>query len=735
MSDTTTDDLSVQNISEEGAIPSSRIQSADAARTILAQLIEHDRLADSKRAIIQGLIDGNPPYSDSDAEELGLNSNVNWNLVGNEIEEACIPYFDMLTSVPNYATVTATQGDTYQRERWGRLLTETFNNELLKKNKSFLVQAQLHQKSLVTFGPGFQYFKTPTDFKSFSVPVSNIKLPPNTPIDLAEWDFCFILDDITTTELYKRIINEEVASTNGWSVANTKQAIMDASNNDSANDSNKRSWEFYQTELRNNSLFHSVVGSKTIKWTHLLIKEFNGKISHYIFDREGETEWLFVSQGVYEDFRQVITLFSNGVGNGYIQGLRALGKLLYPYGEAMNRLNNSILEGAIASASILFQPENSTDLTKLEAIKVGPWQLLPPGLKAIQFNTGANIGSTTNVAGFFQNQQQGVAGGWRPTLQYDPSKRNTNKEIEAAQINRDILTNNKSEIYMQSWDLHYSEIYRRATNLNILEEDIGGKEIRSFQQKCRDLGIPEAVMKTATVKATRSIGQGSASARISLLQNGIGQFISMLPEDKRNNVITDTIAAIGGEQAVQRYAPVPNEEPTGSDMSIAALENSAFLTGGQVVLDRNQNHFIHASMHLQFAGQLVSSYQQGQRSATEVYQVLQALGPHLLLHLDYIQKDPTRKNQYNQLNRQTAELMKVTDQLAGLAQEEQEQAQNQQQQQTDPELAKVQGELAIQAQESQAKMQMKQVETEQRMALRDAKAAQDITLQNAKNQT
>lgn len=731
----------IKNISQDGVVPESRVADAYSARKIYELLIRDDDKAEKVRTLIQGMIDGNPPYTAEEAEKLGISVNVNWGHAEERVNQAVIPYFDMLTSVKHNARVELKLADPERARTASDIVTEEFH-ELLKSNPNFLSQAQLWNKNLVVFGVGLSRFRDDLDIRPYNLFLSDLKIPKNASTDVNSWDYCIICEEYTTTELYKFIRNEEVAIKNGWKPSVVKQAIINASDSGSNTDANKRTWEYHQRQLRNNSVYHSEVECKTIKVGSIYTREFSGKISHKMFIRDGiasednqlNDEWLYVREDAYNEFKEIINAYIADVGNGSFSGLRGLGKKVYPFGEAINRVNNSILEGAILNASLLLQPESSTDVTKLQTISIGSLKILPPGLKMVPINLSGAIGASMSVASFFQDQEGVVASSWNPTIKYNDSRRVTNKELDIAQQNRDILTNNKAEIYMQAMDDLYKEIYRRATRLNVVEEDPCGVEILAFQEACKSRGVSLAEMRGKyEVAATRSVGQGSVSNRINIMQ-GIGQFLTMLPEDKRNNLIRDSIAAFGGEQAVALYAPEPNSYPTGNDASIASLENNAFFNGGNIPIDRNQNHFIHATLHLEYAGGLVGQLQEGNIPPVEVARALGVLGPHVVVHMDFLSRDPSRKAQYNDLNQQLSELMKLTDQINVLAQQqlEQEQAMQQQQPEMTPELLKAQQQMQIAQQESQVKMELKARETAQRMQIRDLKTAQDIQITNAK---
>jgi hypothetical protein len=297
------------------------------------------------------------------------------------------------------------------------------------------------------------------------------------------------------------------------------------------------------------------------------------------------------------------------------------------------------------------------------------------------------------------------------------------------------LTNTRAEIYLQALDTHYREVYRRASNPNIVEEDHGGPEAIAFQEACMNRGVPAAAMLDIdSVKATRSIGQGSSAARMQAMEL-ISQYLPQLPESNRKRVINANIAAIAGQTGVDTFGIPEEEKPDGQSLSVASLENNAFASGGQVLIDPDQNHFVHLTVHLQYCGSIIQAIQQQQEDPRKAALTMQAAIPHILTHLKYLEEDPTRKEQFENLNEQTSELMKIADQLNKMAQQitEQEMAQQQQAQgQQDPQMAVAQNKIMLDRAKFQNDAQIKQAKAQHQMMLQDRKTAQRLMIDKVK---
>jgi hypothetical protein len=716
--------------------PRTRVEDASSARSMLYELINDDQIASYRRSQIQGIIDGNPPYNEQQLREMGQADriNVNWGHAEAKVEAAVIPYFDILTSVGSYATVKTKYGkDMGKREEWSRIITEEFHRLLSSSNPNFLAQHQVAHKELVIHGQACMYFPDGTDWRAKAIEPYALVVPKGSKVDWDNWEFCYILDELYCEQLYSYIEDEEAAQRGGWDVEQCREAIMQARVDEQ---DQRRPWEWYQRELKNNALYYSYAKSKIIKVAHFYVKEYDGRISHYIFDRLNSTEFLCQKIGRYDKFSNAFTVFLNGVGNGFYHGVRGLGQKVYKYAEAMNRVNNALMEGVILGSCVMFQPNSAADAEKLKTVQIGPYRILPPGLNLTQANVSSNLSAAMQTAQFFQGQESDDIGSFMPSVSGGGRKK-SNKEVEMEIGEKSRLTNTRAEIYLQALDVHYAEVYRRAANPNLIEEDHGGREALRFQEACMDKGVPAAAMLDIdSVKATRSIGQGSSAARMQAMEL-IGQYLPQLPESNRKRVINANIAAIAGQTGVETFGIPEEVKPDGNDLSIASLENNALQQGGQVLIDPDQNHYTHLTVHLQFAGSLVQAVQQQQVDPRQVSGAMQAIIPHALSHLEFLQEDPTRQEQYDSMNEQLSELMKIADQLNKYAQQMQEQeqaqaAQQQGQQQQDPKVMVAMNKIELDRMKFQNDAQIRQAKAQHQMQLQDKKTAQRLMIDRVK---
>jgi hypothetical protein len=385
----------------------------------------------------------------------------------------------------------------------------------------------------------------------------------------------------------------------------------------------------------------------------------------------------------------------------------------------------------------MFQPQTAADAEKLKTVQIGPYRILPPGLNLIQQNVTPNLSAAMQTAQFFQGQESDDIGSFMPSVSGGAGRKKGNKEIEMEIGEKSRLTNTRAEIYLQALDVHYAEVYRRASNPNLVEEDHGGPEALKFQKACLNRGVPAAAMLDMdSVKATRSIGQGSSAARMQAMEM-IAEYLPQLPEGNRKRVINANIAAIAGQTGVETFGIPEEKKIEGSDLSIASLENNALQNGGHVLIDPDQSHETHMQVHLQFSGSIIKGIQDKQEDPVAADKAMQSLIPHMLTHLKYMEEDPTQEAKYNEFNEQVSELMKIADQLnrmaADIQQKQMEQAQQQQGQGgQDPKTMLAMNKIELDRMKFQNDAQLKQAKAQHQMMLQDRKTAQRLMVDKIK---
>lgn len=722
--------LELETLSLTGEPPKSRLPDATSARGILSQLINDDNTASQKRADIQGMIDGNPPYTDSDLKKVGrlnMEPNMNWGGAEARIADALTPHFDLLVSVPTYACVETEFGDDDKNVEWSGILTEEFDRTL-REWRGFMYAMQLHQSQMVIHGVGPVFWRDERDWRFRALKRRNILVPRDSASDVDELEIIFIRDHMRVHELWEHIENGTAATEAGWDVEAAKEAIRSAAVN---NNDKRQTWEWFQEKLKDNAYSWSVGYSKVVNTSHVYVKEFDGTVSHHLLTEEATGKgqgYLFSDVGVYDAMDQAVCVFFDGVGNGDFESVRGLGSKVYKFGQAQNRMNNALVMNATVGSCVMWQG-NPAVIAKAQSIEFGPHRFMPEGLTQVQVNTGAAIQAGLQVASHFQQLEMTTTGSYATQSVSSNGKERTAEEVRAEVGEKSKLTNSKVDHYLIQMDGLYAETYRRLSG-KYLSSDPGATEAKDFTRRCMDRGVPmEAIKKVRCVYASRPVGNGSPADRM-MKYDRLSRWIERMQPRDQVLFLQDMFAAESGSNRLGRkYAP-KLEAPTPTlDESIAALENSAMDQGDQVVFSPEQNAAMHLPIHVAFGFKKANDVQSGEDNPKDVAECFAILGPHMMAHLQQLQKDPTQAQTFAKLNVQVSELMKIADQVAAAAQQ-------QQPAQPPPDSETMKAQADIQRQDALAQAEIKRKDALAASAARrhDAATAQHLALAQAKTQ-
>lgn len=716
----------------DAAPPASRLSDAETARGMLNQLVQDDQVSSLFRSEVDGMVDLNAPYDQKELDdaELSDNCNVNWGEVASRIEQQQSLYYDMLTAAPSLVTIEVEYGRRDNRQNYGQIMAEEAHRTIIEE-KSFLYWMKLSQLQMLKHGMGPLLWQNGFDFRPRSIKRRRVLCPFVSPSYEQEMEVIFVRDRMYPDQLWKYIKDPEIAARSGWNVENVRKALVECQVTDDRSAQRRTDYEFIQEQIKANA-FGFRATSKIIEVSTAYVKEFSGRISQHTFCELAESGgYLYSKLDKYSEMSDAICLMFYNIGNGDFHSVRGQGTMLQRFGEASNRLLNRAMDNALQSSCTIWQAATPADVQKLQFVEIGPNKIIPPGLKEVQREGAPQImDSVMKVAGFFKMQEQDNMGTTSATFRQDKGKRQTTAEVQANEAQKAQVGNSKGEHYMLQMDVVYAQMIKRLTNLNIQDIDPSGPLIQKFQQRCKRRGVPEAAFKKiSSVKATRTIGQGSPAARIYALGQ-LEKFESSMPEEKRKVYVRDCIGAVTqNNSAIDRYGPDLDDDPNATkDVTDAVKENTDFYTGAAVGLpaqdmlyfNPDQNHTIHATIHIKFGFEIGNRVQGQQLSPILAATVFDGMLPNIHQHLQTLEADPTRKEEYKQLNQQFAELAKISDSIKRAAANAQDQ--QSQQQQPNPEDAKAQAEIQRKNALAQNDMQIKTAKAEHQIQLQADKA-------------
>lgn len=729
-------DDSLQTI-KDGVIPDCRMRDANQTVSFVRRLWQNDEKRSYKRSRVNGLIDGNPPYRAGRLRDSGRAEacNVNWGTSRMYMESGTGAVYDLATEAPGIVGIRTSHGkDAEERIHFSRIMSEEMDL-LIKNSDVWDFEEQVSIDQMVVHGRGPLFFEDPWKVFPIAIHDADLRVPERTRADTKYWEVCTIDRDYYPPELYEYIRDPQAATAVGWDVEFTKRVIENAMDVRQP-DGRFYDWEFYQQELKNNSLAY-YDDSKVCHLSHVLWKEFDQVITHTIVQREAEgtleCKYLFFRRGRYDEFRQAIHPFYYDRGNGgFHHSVTGLGVKMYSGMEYENRLLCNLMDKSFAP-KILFKPTNPEQTTRMQLAYFGDYGVMPPGMDAV----------TNPIQGYLQDglaMWETSSGVMRQNLagyrQNAPMKQEGNP-VTAKQVMYDASTQSSLSKtvyarYYKQRDSLLSEMVRRACDINSPNEDA-----KNYQERCKKRGVAqECFGRIEQVKAVRVIGQGSAFMRKAAV-DGVGAYMGSMPEQGRQNWLDDKIAAEAGQEAVDRYNPKQQQSGLPDDQQFMAETGIAMMKIGlPPYVTKSQNALTFAAAYLNAAMQAAMSIQKG-ANPIEVLNFLELAGPSILAHLKRFANDPLRRPAFKEILAQWHKLSRITDNLKKMVATQKKRMQQQQQKtqqvMSDQQLAmmEMQGDLQLKAMKTKAQIADRALRTKQDLALADARTASEIRRNNA----
>lgn len=738
-------------LNEDGSVPETRMADAAKVSNRVQEMLRSDRQGRAqRRALVKGLVDGNPPYRSIDLVNAGRANqcNVNWRIAEKYLNGARAGFWDVFSEAPTYATVVLDEGPADFRAEISGIVTEEFE-WLQKQEPCFEAQMTISQYEMVLYGIGPLMFQDENDWRAKYVLCKDLLLPEMAKSDPGEWEEVAILKEYRPDELYGYIRNESAARKMGWNIESVQKAIINASPI-SQKGGEYRSWEFHQQQLKNNSFQYSAE-SAVIAVAHYLFREFPeagesvGKITHTIVtnpeNAEQQGEFLFRKSRRFDDWLDIVhPMYYDNDGGGYHHSVTGMGVKMYSAMSFQNKLICNQADKAFAP-KVLFKPNSASANEQWSMVTWGDYGRIPPGFEMLQVPVGSwlqdgmvfNRDLTSLIANNLSQYQSNIT--------KDSGNPITATEMQFRASDQARLGKTQLTHYYAQLDKFYDRKFRRAVRCP--EGMPGGKLAAEFRRRCAARNVNLDLLKRCGAKATRIVGQGSQFVRQSSLRELMG-LAPMLNERGRNNLISDFVASHAGQAMVGRYNPSAEIGAMPEDQQVLAnLQVASAKTGVQPVVASNQNPAVFATAFTIAAGQAVESVGQGGDPVGAV-QFVRTIQPAAMQHIQKLSMDKTRKGMVDSMVAQWREIDQQTAQLEQQIQQAQQQQMEQQQAMAqaqainagvDPELMLKQAEqnakLSMQQQKTNAAIAMKQQKHAQSMALSDASTAAEMSRQTA----
>lgn len=665
--DTSTTEL--QNTTATGRAPRTRLATPEAAFAIYDKFVQADEPDAMRRATIQGMIDGNPPYNPKELEELGLADmvNVNFLTMRANLDARAAAAHELFMEVPTLIECRPLHTDAQNAaEQYHNcsIVAEEFS-QLLLDWPQFHPNMDMVVRESDAFGIGFMLWQDQYDWRPHAYKRGTLRFDPKALVEVDRNDVYTINGEYTAGELYDIIEDEQVAVQRGWKPGNVRDLLVRTFivGNQNDDDPFKRSpWESLQQMARNNDPQFQEKQFEKVRVVHLLVREVAAprRVSHYIIPENSEQEvFLCEVPNQYADMHEAIWWLPYNYGDGYARSVRGVASFMVQHDDLSNRFLGRVFDAGFMASSLLLQPVTQGDLGRLQFTQHGPYTILPPELKAVQSTFQPQLQPLLALRQVSENVLKNNTGLYR--------QHNESVERETQKTARQVVEEVSKEARYEKaavahryvhLDLLYREILRRLTNKDYVKGEApypGKEDAKRFIDRCKARGVPESWLFNwkdhMRVDSTRALGLGSLGVKYDIT-NQLMAARGDMDEFGRRAVLRDWLAARVGYRNTDKYAAAIDRDRIPTDeQSLATLENNDIFEGAPVVVGVDQLHKLHLDVHLQPVVQLVQAEEAGQiQDPEKAALVLQTVIPHIAEHLQLLAREPTRKQFVDQVS-------------------------------------------------------------------------------------
>jgi hypothetical protein len=694
---------------------------------VITKMRETDLPRARNRAKINSLFNGDPPYTESEASENSIETNVNFLEATNIAHDARRQFSNAFLKSGNFFTVSLDGGPVHKRYDWGKIITKEINKRMKRSlayvecRRSTFAQVVLHGK-----GPALWEDKFSWCPKAYGI--EDVLLPSKTLVSMENLDHFAVFCQYTAGALYRKT-HGKVADP-AWNkpmVEKLLSNIKDKAPGQSDGYNEMLSPEKLQERFKANAGYYDSDAAPTIDCWKFFSRDpesDEGWTLKMVLDKgveaikEGDRKFLYESNRSYgKDISNLIHFqFADGanVAPFRYHSVRSLGFMLYAVCHLQNRLRCRISDAAFEQMLWYFRMQAADDRERLEKVNLHHLGIIPDGLS---FVTGqerfkpdeAFIGM---VMGQNRQSMSESSSAFTQNVNDGTVKEMTATETMARVNSMNAMVSGMLVLAYTYETYAYREICRR-----FCIKDSANSDVMAFRKECSAQGIPDEFLNVErwNVEPERTMGQGNKMLEIAQAEKLLAVKPQLDPDAQREVLHIYVEANTDDPQMAERLVPV--QKPKVNDaVHDAQLASGALMMGLPVAVKQGINHIDYVEASLTTLAQVVQRIDQSGGMATEEQIIgLQNYVQHIEQHIAIIAQDENEKQRVKQYG---DILGKLSNEIRAYVQRLQEAMQKQAQQGAGMDPAK-QADLQLKAAAGRLDLKNKELKSQQQLAHKD----------------
>jgi hypothetical protein len=640
--------------------PKQIIPNVTAARTVFFKFRSEHLKRIQLYALIEGLIAGNPPYNPADLSRSKLSHIANFNTLDARAlyERSALAYWNALYESEYLIKFIITDPKNPQNKdpeliRYADIMAGHWT-DLMRQWESYYTLVNTLAAQIVKFGISPAFWPDERDWRWRVVDVSKFYVTDQAQSDIGQMT-TFCLETTLTAQYLMEVYNtfkDSPKESSPWNTDEVAKLLLWRANTWAKTDTMFIDVMDIQRRIQNGDIGWDAIFSDDIRLVSLFQKEYNGKISHYMFERYFDhMDFIYKAKDQYASVEEAMVLFTASPGEMTIHSNRGLGHKIFSAAQAMMQLDCCIVDMAKMSATPLVRSP-ATGVKDFEAIKFTSG--VPTNLGSAEFvqnNLGANIEQLLAVSQYLlQKINYNAANSGDDPAMPDKDVGSVSPKQAVMESYREFgLPKNAMSHFYSQFDKVNRNMVVKA--LNSKPTYPGYETAKEWKDRCLADGVPKEVFELSKVdqygmpshlkaRAARVAGDGSTLARLLGLQELQPLVPTFGPREAAEYKREYVMATMGSEYIQPFTQDSQDADEISGGASLAGVENAIMQNGQSPVFSKDNEHRSHAATHLALLVHTIQGQQQQQIDDIAADKLFSVAIPHTELHIKALKENP-----------------------------------------------------------------------------------------------
>jgi hypothetical protein len=651
-------------------------------------------------AALLGMAQGNPPYDQEELEANGLGHICNANnfKFRSAYERSAQSLWNLINSTEVFVRVELAGRYPNQR-KWADSIARNFS-DVVKEWPDFAPNFNLLGSQLTLYGLCPVIFPHEESPMWEVVDVSKFFIPSQALSFTSKLSNVCVDTVYTVQDLYQ--IYEDADENSAWNRQALGNFLLLRANIITQNTA-APGWSLMELQrfISNNDATVNTFFTDTVRLVNMYQKEYNGKISHYIFsadmfssfngyggngnvkipeDGSVSDDFLYFVADQYDSLDEAIVIFTASPGEWNIHSNIGVGQKMFAMSEAVNMLDCNIVDMAKMAATPLLRTL-ATGGRDMSPIRIYPGVFTDIGAAEFQENNlGGNINQLVGASQYLTAgiETNAVNSGDNPSF---PDR--SQGSISASQARS---MDYKEFGVLRNVVAHFYNTFDKVVKLVFIRfltcpKNAPGYELsQEFKRRCFEDGVPEELLQYAkrglnglprqfrSVKASRVAGDGSTLARLMGLQE-LAPIMGTFNQQELAEYKREYVAATLGVDYIGAFASSDEQgDELSGGASLARQEDINMRVAAKMgdydpalapLASADNDQAAHGDEHMGTATGIVQAVAQQQLSPVDADRIMQYLIPHLTQHIEFMSKARQfYRDTLNRLQKPYKELLK-----------------------------------------------------------------------------